>query len=179
MIEWKHRKNTSSLVITSDKIFFILISVVAAILGSLQVGYHTGNVNAPAKVKRTHRLANGFSGTNDTLSTWRHRYNETMPDESLTLLWSLSVSIKDFGALLGCLGVKFVADNFGAVPVRLEESRRSCDWISVNITNISQMGKNFTFVSCSFTLCVRGSTSSVCEYLSEGRARPKSMLISC
>lgn len=36
-----------------------------------------------------------------------------MPDESLTLLWSLSVSIKDFGALLGCLGVKFVADNFG------------------------------------------------------------------
>ncbi|XP_051943038.1 solute carrier family 2, facilitated glucose transporter member 1 [Hippocampus zosterae] len=80
----------------------VLVSVVAAILGSLQVGYHTGTVNAPAKI-----IEEFFN------QTWRHRYNETMPGESLTLLWSLSVSIKDFGSLLGCLGVKFVADNFG------------------------------------------------------------------
>ncbi|XP_019727817.1 solute carrier family 2, facilitated glucose transporter member 1 [Hippocampus comes] len=90
----------------------VLISVVAAILGSLQVGYHTGNVNAPAKI-----IEEFFN------QTWRHRYNETMPDESLTLLWSLSVSIKDFGALLGCLGVKFVADNFGAVPVLINKGQ--------------------------------------------------------
>ncbi|KAF7650683.1 hypothetical protein LDENG_00121960 [Lucifuga dentata] len=36
-----------------------------------------------------------------------------MPDHSLTLLWSLSVSIKDFGALLGSLGVKWLADSYG------------------------------------------------------------------
>lgn len=36
-----------------------------------------------------------------------------MPDHSLTLLWSLSVSIKDFGALLGSLGVKHLADSYG------------------------------------------------------------------
>lgn len=36
-----------------------------------------------------------------------------MPDHSLTLLWSLSVSIKDFGALLGTLGVKYLADSYG------------------------------------------------------------------
>lgn len=36
-----------------------------------------------------------------------------MPDHSLTLLWSLSVSIKDFGALLGSLGVKYLADSYG------------------------------------------------------------------
>ncbi|XP_061700149.1 solute carrier family 2, facilitated glucose transporter member 1 [Syngnathoides biaculeatus] len=80
----------------------LLTSVLAAILGSLQVGYHTGNVNAPAKI-----IEEFFN------QTWRDRYNETISEQSLTLLWSLSVSIKDFGALLGCLGVKFVADSFG------------------------------------------------------------------
>ena len=36
-----------------------------------------------------------------------------MPEHSLTFLWSLSVSIKDFGALLGSLGVKGLADSYG------------------------------------------------------------------
>lgn len=31
----------------------LLISILAAVLGSLQIGYHTGNINAPAKVSRT------------------------------------------------------------------------------------------------------------------------------
>uniref|UniRef100_A0A8C5DI91 Solute carrier family 2, facilitated glucose transporter member 1-like n=1 Tax=Gouania willdenowi TaxID=441366 RepID=A0A8C5DI91_GOUWI len=44
--------------------------------------------------------------------TWRSRHNASMPDHSLTLLWSLSVSIKDFGALLGSLGVKYLADTY-------------------------------------------------------------------
>ncbi|XP_028843780.1 solute carrier family 2, facilitated glucose transporter member 1 isoform X2 [Denticeps clupeoides] len=41
------------------------------------------------------------------------RFNQSMPDHSLTFLWSLSVSIKDFGALLGSLGVKWLADTYG------------------------------------------------------------------
>uniref|UniRef100_A0A673NFR1 Major facilitator superfamily (MFS) profile domain-containing protein n=1 Tax=Sinocyclocheilus rhinocerous TaxID=307959 RepID=A0A673NFR1_9TELE len=45
--------------------------------------------------------------------TWRSRHNQSIPDHSLTFLWSLSVSIKDFGALLGSLGVKGLADTFG------------------------------------------------------------------
>ncbi|XP_037097190.1 solute carrier family 2, facilitated glucose transporter member 1 isoform X1 [Syngnathus acus] len=80
----------------------LLISVLGAILGSLQVGYHTGNVNAPAKI-----MEEFFN------QTWKDRYNETLSEQSLTLLWSLSVSIKDFGSLLGSLGVKYLADNFG------------------------------------------------------------------
>ncbi|XP_054652455.1 solute carrier family 2, facilitated glucose transporter member 1 [Dunckerocampus dactyliophorus] len=80
----------------------LLTSVMAAVLGSLQIGYHTGNVNAPAKI-----IAQFFN------ETWRDRHNQTISDHSLTLLWSLSVSIKDFGALLGSLGVKHLADSFG------------------------------------------------------------------
>uniref|UniRef100_A0A3Q3FG32 Solute carrier family 2, facilitated glucose transporter member 5 n=1 Tax=Labrus bergylta TaxID=56723 RepID=A0A3Q3FG32_9LABR len=80
----------------------LLVSILAAVLGSLQIGYHTGNVNAPAKI-----IEEFFN------HTWRARHNESMPDHSLTLLWSLSVSIKDFGALLGSLGVKYLADSYG------------------------------------------------------------------
>ncbi|XP_061741796.1 solute carrier family 2, facilitated glucose transporter member 1 isoform X2 [Nerophis ophidion] len=80
----------------------LLISILAAVLGSLQVGYHTGNVNAPAKI-----IEAFFN------ETWTDRHNQTISEHSLTLLWSLSVSIKDFGALLGSLGVKYLADSFG------------------------------------------------------------------
>ncbi|XP_061599936.1 solute carrier family 2, facilitated glucose transporter member 1 [Cololabis saira] len=80
----------------------LLTSILAAVLGSLQIGYHTGNVNAPAKI-----IEQFFN------STWRARHNQSIPDHSLTLLWSLSVSIKDFGALLGSLGVKYLADSYG------------------------------------------------------------------
>ncbi|KAI9537739.1 hypothetical protein NQZ68_022401 [Dissostichus eleginoides] len=80
----------------------LLTSILAVVLGSLQIGYHTGNINAPAKI-----IEEFFN------HTWRARHNQSMPDHSLTLLWSLSVSIKDFGALLGSLGVKYLADSYG------------------------------------------------------------------
>ncbi|XDV43654.1 hypothetical protein PO909_012095, partial [Leuciscus waleckii] len=80
----------------------LLTSIAAAVLGSLQIGYHTGNINAPARV-----IEEFFN------STWRSRHNQSIPEHSLTFLWSLSVSIKDFGALLGSLGVKGLADTFG------------------------------------------------------------------
>ncbi|XP_062325492.1 solute carrier family 2, facilitated glucose transporter member 1 [Osmerus eperlanus] len=80
----------------------LLTSILAAVFGSLQIGYHTGNVNAPA------RIIEEFFNV-----TWRSRHNQSMPDHSLTFLWSLSVSIKDFGALLGSLGVKCLADSYG------------------------------------------------------------------
>ncbi|KPP79547.1 solute carrier family 2, facilitated glucose transporter member 1-like, partial [Scleropages formosus] len=80
----------------------LLMSILAAVLGSLQTGYQTGNVNAPAKI-----IEEFFN------MTWRSRHNDSMSDHSLTFLWSLTVSIKDFGALLGSLGVKILADTFG------------------------------------------------------------------
>ncbi|KAJ7988795.1 hypothetical protein DPEC_G00312910 [Dallia pectoralis] len=80
----------------------LLTSILVAVFGSLQIGYHTGNVNAPGRI-----IEDFFN------HTWHSRHNQSMPDHSLTFLWSLSVSIKDFGALLGSLGVKFLADSYG------------------------------------------------------------------
>lgn len=45
--------------------------------------------------------------------TWNSRHNQSMSDQSLIFLWAFSVSIKDFGALLGSLGVKGLADSYG------------------------------------------------------------------
>ncbi|RVE57556.1 hypothetical protein OJAV_G00217400 [Oryzias javanicus] len=80
----------------------LLTSILAVVLSSLQIGYHSGNINAPAKI-----IEEFFN------HTWTSRHNQTMTDHSLTMLWSLSVSIKDFGALLGSLGVKHLADSYG------------------------------------------------------------------
>uniref|UniRef100_A0A3Q2QCS8 Solute carrier family 2, facilitated glucose transporter member 5 n=1 Tax=Fundulus heteroclitus TaxID=8078 RepID=A0A3Q2QCS8_FUNHE len=80
----------------------LLASILGVVLGPLQIGYHTGNVNAPAKI-----IEEFFN------STWKARHNQSMTDHSLTLLWSLSVSMKDFGALVGSLGVKYLADSYG------------------------------------------------------------------
>ncbi|XP_035240810.1 solute carrier family 2, facilitated glucose transporter member 1 [Anguilla rostrata] len=102
----------------------LLVTIISAVLGSLQIGYHTGNVNAPAKI-----IEEFFN------VTWRARHNTSLPDHSLTFLWSLSVSIKDFGALLGSLGVKGLADSFG---------RRN----SILIVNaLSMVGASLMFVS--------------------------------
>uniref|UniRef100_A0A3Q3AYE8 Solute carrier family 2, facilitated glucose transporter member 5 n=1 Tax=Kryptolebias marmoratus TaxID=37003 RepID=A0A3Q3AYE8_KRYMA len=89
----------------------LLTSILAAVLGSFQIGYHTSNVNAPGKI-----IEEFFN------NTWRARHNQSMSDHSLTLLWSLSVSIKDFGALLGSLGVKYLADSYGRNSILIVNS---------------------------------------------------------
>ncbi|KAJ0062933.1 hypothetical protein NL108_009433 [Boleophthalmus pectinirostris] len=112
------------LLLQSHMTFPLVTSILATVLGSLQIGYHTGNVNAPAKI-----MEQFFN------HTWRDRHNQSLPEHSLTLLWSLSVSIKDFGALIGSLGVKHLADSYG---------RRN----SILIVNIlSVLGACLMFVS--------------------------------
>ncbi|XP_015195831.1 solute carrier family 2, facilitated glucose transporter member 1 [Lepisosteus oculatus] len=80
----------------------LLTSIFSAVLGSLQIGYHTGNINAPERV-----IIKVFN------SSWQSHYNTSISETRLAFLWSLSVSGKDFGAVLGAVGVKWLADSFG------------------------------------------------------------------
>ncbi|XP_066578246.1 solute carrier family 2, facilitated glucose transporter member 1-like, partial [Amia ocellicauda] len=80
----------------------LLTSIFSAVLGSLQIGYHSGNINAPERV-----IVKVFN------SSWQSQFNSSISESKLTFLWSLSVSGKDFGALLGALGVKWLAESFG------------------------------------------------------------------
>ncbi|KAJ1093585.1 hypothetical protein NDU88_006685 [Pleurodeles waltl] len=45
--------------------------------------------------------------------TWIDRYNATVPEETLTLLWSLTVSIFSLGGLLGSLGSAYLIRKYG------------------------------------------------------------------
>ncbi|CAL1607267.1 unnamed protein product [Knipowitschia caucasica] len=80
----------------------LLLSVGAAVLGSLQFGYNTGVINAPQET------IEGFY--NDT---WLWRYQEHIPPSSLTALWSLSVAIFPIGGMLGSSSVGMFVNRFG------------------------------------------------------------------
>ncbi|XP_031443257.1 solute carrier family 2, facilitated glucose transporter member 9-like [Clupea harengus] len=89
---------------TPQGLTFTLIS--AAFFGALGssylYGYNLSVVNAPAiYIKRFYN------------KTWMERYEEPIGAETVTLLWSVTVSIFAIGGLVGALTVPFLIKVFG------------------------------------------------------------------
>lgn len=82
--------------------FQLMLAVGTAVIGSLQFGYNTGVINAPQKTIE--------SFINET---WNQRYNEYIPEASLTSLWSLSVAIFSVGGIFGSFSVGLFVNRFG------------------------------------------------------------------
>ncbi|XP_020795897.1 solute carrier family 2, facilitated glucose transporter member 1-like [Boleophthalmus pectinirostris] len=82
--------------------FPLLLSVGAAVIGSLQFGYNTGVINAPQNV--IERFIN---------ITWEQRYNEPIPKGSLTAIWSVAVAIFSVGGIFGSFSVGLFVNRFG------------------------------------------------------------------
>uniref|UniRef100_A0A3Q1APA5 Major facilitator superfamily (MFS) profile domain-containing protein n=1 Tax=Amphiprion ocellaris TaxID=80972 RepID=A0A3Q1APA5_AMPOC len=82
--------------------FPLLLSVGAAVIGSLQFGYNTGVINAPQKI-----IENFINGT------WHDRYNEEITKNSLTAIWSISVSIFSVGGIFGSFSVGLFVNRLG------------------------------------------------------------------
>ncbi|KAJ0023121.1 hypothetical protein NQD34_003020 [Periophthalmus magnuspinnatus] len=82
--------------------FPLLLSVGAAVIGSLQFGYNTGVINAPQKV--IERFIN---------NTWEQRYNEPITKGSLTAIWSIAVAIFSVGGIFGSFSVGLFVNRFG------------------------------------------------------------------
>ncbi|GLD62981.1 solute carrier family 2, facilitated glucose transporter member 1-like protein, partial [Lates japonicus] len=82
--------------------FPLLMSVGTAVIGSLQFGYNTGVINAPQKI------IEGF--INDT---WYQRYEDQITKNSLTAIWSISVSIFSVGGILGSFSVGLFVNSLG------------------------------------------------------------------
>ncbi|XP_029433978.1 solute carrier family 2, facilitated glucose transporter member 1-like isoform X2 [Rhinatrema bivittatum] len=80
----------------------LILAVAVAVIGSLQFGYNTGVINAPQKV--IERFYN---------ETWLHRYEESIPEGTLTTLWSLSVAIFSVGGMIGSFSVGLFVNRFG------------------------------------------------------------------
>nr|ARF07714.1 glucose transporter 1 [Rachycentron canadum] len=78
------------------------MSVGTAVIGSLQFGYNTGVINAPQKIIEAF--------INDT---WSQRYEEHITKNSLTAIWSISVSIFSVGGILGSFSVGLFVNSLG------------------------------------------------------------------
>ncbi|KYO30476.1 hypothetical protein Y1Q_0007313 [Alligator mississippiensis] len=84
----------------------LVLSVFAAVLGSLQFGFNIGVINAPQKIIEQHYNA-----------TWMERQVTDQPEPidpvTLTTLWSLSVAIFSIGGMISSFCVGFVSEWLG------------------------------------------------------------------
>ncbi|KAJ8289914.1 hypothetical protein GJAV_G00006700 [Gymnothorax javanicus] len=81
---------------------YLLFSVAAAVIGSLQFGYNTGVINAPEQ-----KLRSFFN------ETWIQRYGRPMDPNVCTFIWSFAVAIFSVGGMVGSFSVGFIANKFG------------------------------------------------------------------
>nr|XP_008114103.1 PREDICTED: solute carrier family 2, facilitated glucose transporter member 9 isoform X1 [Anolis carolinensis]XP_008114104.1 PREDICTED: solute carrier family 2, facilitated glucose transporter member 9 isoform X1 [Anolis carolinensis] len=80
----------------------IVASVAGAFGSSFLYGYNLSVVNAPAVfIKKFYN------------ETWERRYNQSMTEQSVTLFWTISVSIFAIGGLVGALIVTPTVKYFG------------------------------------------------------------------
>ncbi|XP_044022465.1 solute carrier family 2, facilitated glucose transporter member 1 [Siniperca chuatsi] len=80
----------------------LMMTVGAAVIGSLQFGYNTGVINAPQKI--IEKFIN---------ETWTERYEEPITKNSLTAIWSIAVSIFSVGGIFGSFSVGLFVNRFG------------------------------------------------------------------
>ncbi|XP_051787482.1 solute carrier family 2, facilitated glucose transporter member 3-like [Erpetoichthys calabaricus] len=80
----------------------LLLSLIAAVIGSLQFGYNTGVINAPEQIIKKFY--------NDT---WFSRRVEPINADYCTFLWSVSVAIFSVGGMVGSFSVGLFVNRFG------------------------------------------------------------------
>lgn len=81
---------------------YLLYCVFTAVIGSLQFGYNTGVINAPEQ-----KLKSFFRNVS------MERYGESFSEETITLVWSVSVAIFSVGGMIGSFSVGAMVTKFG------------------------------------------------------------------
>uniref|UniRef100_UPI003AB03FC7 solute carrier family 2, facilitated glucose transporter member 1-like isoform X1 n=2 Tax=Centroberyx gerrardi TaxID=166262 RepID=UPI003AB03FC7 len=88
---------------SGDKVTLpLMMAVGTAVIGSLQFGYNTGVINAPQNI-----IESFYN------ETWTSRYSESISQNSLTTLWSISVAIFSVGGMFGSFSVGLFVNRFG------------------------------------------------------------------
>uniref|UniRef100_A0A671Q9B8 Solute carrier family 2 member 2 n=1 Tax=Sinocyclocheilus anshuiensis TaxID=1608454 RepID=A0A671Q9B8_9TELE len=100
----------------------LALAVFTAALGSLQMGYSLGVINAPQKVKRTivieRHYARSLGVYNEELARrggGNATEHEEPTDASVVMYWSLSVAIFAIGGMVSSFLVSFVSDFRGRI----------------------------------------------------------------
>ncbi|PIO25754.1 hypothetical protein AB205_0203550, partial [Aquarana catesbeiana] len=87
----------------------LIFTVFTAVLGSLQFGYGIGVINAPQKVIEHHYARKlGL-----VIMEKSGNMTEDMVPSTVTMYWSLSVSVFSLGGLVSSFFVGWIADKLG------------------------------------------------------------------
>ncbi|XP_062395402.1 solute carrier family 2, facilitated glucose transporter member 3 [Sardina pilchardus] len=81
---------------------YLLFCISTAVIGSLQFGYNTGVINAPEQKLRSF-----------IQNVSMERYNETMEEGTVTIVWSVAVAIFSIGGMVGSVCVGVLVNKFG------------------------------------------------------------------
>ncbi|CAK6958690.1 solute carrier family 2 member 9%2C like 1 [Scomber scombrus] len=86
----------------------LFLIIILGIGGSFQSGYHITGLSSPSPYIK--RFIN---------SSWYERYEEPPPEATVTIIWSLIVSMYAVGGLFGAVSVKFISDMLGRKRVMI------------------------------------------------------------
>ncbi|XP_036961631.1 solute carrier family 2, facilitated glucose transporter member 1-like isoform X2 [Acanthopagrus latus] len=114
----------------------LIMAVGTAVIGSFQFGYNTGVINAPQNI-----IENFYN------ETWTSRFSESIPQSTLTALWSLSVAIFSVGGMFGSFSVGLFVNKFG---------RRNSMLMANVLTFIAVVFMGFSKLAASFEMFIIG-----------------------
>ncbi|XP_040205273.1 solute carrier family 2, facilitated glucose transporter member 2 [Rana temporaria] len=92
----------------------LIFTVFTAVLGSLQFGYGIGVINAPQKV-----IENHYARKLDLVITRSGNMTDDIVPSTVTMYWSLSVSIFSIGGLVSSFFVGWIADKLGRIKAMM------------------------------------------------------------
>ncbi|KAM6928022.1 solute carrier family 2, facilitated glucose transporter member 1 [Xenentodon cancila] len=115
--------------------FPLMLSVGAAVIGSLQFGYNTGVINAPQKI-----IENFIN------NTWSERYQEPISKSSLKAIWSISVSIFSIGGIVSSFSVGLFVNRFGRRNSMLMANILA--FIAAALMGFSKMASSWEMLIC-------------------------------
>lgn len=140
-----------------------LATLIAAFGSSFQYGYNVAAINSPSELMREFYNETYYDRTSDYLS-----------DFSLTLLWSVSVSMFPFGGLIGSLMVGILVNKLGRKGTLLLNNVFSI--VPAILMGSSAVAKSFEMIILSRLLvgiCAGLSSNVVPMYL--GELAPKNL----
>ncbi|CAB1428114.1 unnamed protein product [Pleuronectes platessa] len=111
---------------------FLLIFILGA-GGSFQSGYHLSDLSSPSPFIQ--RFIN---------SSWYDRHDEPPPAQTVTMIWSLIVSLYAVGGLCGSVSVKFISGRMGRKKAVIFNSFLSM--VAAGIMLTSKMANSFEMI---------------------------------
>ncbi|XP_060898294.1 solute carrier family 2 member 9, like 1 [Labrus mixtus] len=111
----------------------LLLIIILGFSGSFQQGYQTTGLSSPSPFIQ--RFIN---------SSWYERYGEPPPTQTITMIWSLIVSLYAVGGLCGAMSVKFITGTLGRKKAMIFSSCTNI--VAATIMLTSKVAKSYEMI---------------------------------